>query len=316
MKQYFFLILAIFLVGCSFGRQEMGEIGGQEEGETVGVVSSSPTSEATMIGNSDRGDGTNMDEGNSMGDRMNGMIPPALFAGRANGEADGITRSEHEAIQHLANQPDMSAYLENYDNWEGSTWHDEENDLYYIDLYSEGYDEFLGSGIVNAQTGEITELFIPRELTPEEYQAGLAIVEDIVFGDAEVAALLGDPNDWERGTDYDRYDASWYTWFYRGLDEWVVVVRSYDGNEYFIDDIYDQNAFDEEEQRRIDQDQAIELAFEAENIYSALENAGNWKAYASPQGDGVYAVSVAGNDTELFYALVNIEAWEILETSE
>ena len=315
MKQHIFLILAVFLVACGATNAGISPKPSPSEPTTVvqeevGGENAGMSDNAGMSGNS-MSDNSMSD--NNMNSRQGDNSAPTLFGGRDSG--DGYSRDEAEAIQHLAKHAEMATYLANYENWEGDVWLDDEADVYYIEFYDPIKDEYLGSGAVNAQTGEISDLFIPRELSTDQYQAEQTIVQDIILNDAELLALLDNLEGWEYDTDYDRYEATWYTWFYKGLDEFVVSVSFYDGDPY-IDEMYDPSAFDEEEQRRVNQDQAIELAFESDIIYEALDGVDDWKAYASPQENGIYAVSIAGNSTELFYALVDIENWKIIETSK
>jgi hypothetical protein len=238
--------------------------------------------------------------------------PPPVPANDLN--LDGLDDAE-KAIALAASSADAAAHLANYPDWEGDAYpEDEETALWGVDFYSEAADEWLGYALVDLDTQEIVELYVPRELTAEEYQAGLEKVEAFVLQDAEVLALLGDLAQWDRDTEYNRWDETWETWFYRGLDEWVVVT-TLDGDNVWLEGIYDPYEFEAEQAEQQRQDEAIGLAWEAEGIDQALDGVDNWRTYVSPQGENSYAVTFATEDAELFYALVDIETGQVLESN-
>ena len=103
-------------------------------------------------------------------------------------------------------------------------------------------------------------------------------------------------------------------YFAKGLEEWAVEVLYEDADHITIQRIFDPSAFTEDEAQRVARDQAIELAYEADGLWEALEDYDDWKAYAAQIDGPQWAVSFASGNQELFYALVDIEAWEILET--
>ena len=229
-------------------------------------------------------------------------------------DLDGLDDSE-KAIALAAATDDAAAHLVNYPDWTADAYpEDEEAGLWGVDFYSEAADEWLGYALVDLAAQEIVEMVVPRELTTEEYQAGLEKVEAFVLQDAEVLALLGDLSQWDRDTAYNRWDETWETWFSRGLDEWMVVT-TLDGDDVYLDGIYDPYEFEAEQEQQVRQDQAIGLAWEAEGIDQALDGVDNWRNYVSPQSDTIYAVTFATEDAELFYALVDIEAGQVLESN-
>ncbi|HEY83945.1 MAG TPA: hypothetical protein G4N96_02350 [Chloroflexi bacterium] len=158
------------------------------------------------------------------------------------------------------------------------------------------------------------ELYAPRELSQEEFQAGQAAVEAVVLDDAEVLALLGDPADWDHGSDYDRFEEDWSVWFDKGLESWLVIARQDEDTEkYHIEDILDPMAFDAAQAQELTRNQAIELAYSADDVDEALNGLDDWRIYVENQGGSVWSVSFAADGKELFYALVDIEAEQVLE---
>ncbi len=225
-------------------------------------------------------------------------------------DLDGLDDGE-KAIALAAAPAEAAARLANYPDWTADAYpEDEEAGLWGVDFYSETADEWLGYVLVDLPAREVVEMDVPRELTAEEYQAGLEKVEAFVLRDAEVLALLGDPAQWERHTEYNRWDETWETGFYRGLDEWVAVT-TLDGDDVYLEGIYDPYEFEAEQAERQRRDEAIGLAWEADGIDRALDGVDNWRAYVSPQGDNVYAVTFAAEDAELFYALVDVAAGQL-----
>lgn len=223
--------------------------------------------------------------------------------------------AEQQAIDLLVAIEDVTLHLANYPDWTAEAYlEDEENGIWYIDLYSEQADEWLGYGNVDVPNAEVLDYFVPRELTPEAFQHGLALVENFVLNDPEVLALLGDLSLWGRETYYDRWETAWNSYFWRGLDEWVVITYLNEDDSVYLDGIIDQNAFDEQEQALVNRDQAIEIAYEADGLWEALEVYDDWRTYVEHQGDTRYSVEFVGGGEELFYVLVDIETWEILES--
>lgn len=220
---------------------------------------------------------------------------------------------EKKAIRILSNEPIVAEFLEGYPDWNGETWpEDEENDIWGVDFYSEAADEWLGWGMVNVNTGEILDYFVPRDLSPEEFQAGLATVEKLVLNDAGVQARLGDPDLWEHETYFNRWDQIWEVWFWHGLDELAVTVYLDEENAY-LEEIFDPSQLEAEKEAEWQRDQAIELAWGGEGIDQALDGVDNWHTLVAPQGD-LWAVSFIADDQELFFALVDIENQTIIET--
>ena len=229
-------------------------------------------------------------------------------------DLDGLDDSE-KAIALAAAPAEVAGHLANYPDWTADAYpEDEEAGLWGVDFYSEAADEWLGYALVDLPAREIVEKYVPRELTAEEYQAGLEKVEAFVLRDAEVLALLGDPAQWERYTEYNRWDETWETGFYRGLDEWVAVT-TLDGDDVYLEGIYDPYEFEADQAEQQRRDEAIGLAWEAEGIDRALDGVDNWRTFVSPQGDNVYAVTFATEDAELFYALVDVAAGQVLESN-
>lgn len=228
---------------------------------------------------------------------------------------DDVSDEAARAIQLLAEEPEVAGWLASYPDWTGDAWLEGEDGLHYhVDLYSAAADEWLGWGYVNVADGLVEDYFVPRELTAEEFQTGRELVEAFVFSDEEVLARLGNVDDWGYDTWYNRWDANWQVWFWYGLEELAVTVNIWE-DEPYLDSITNPAEFEAEEAAENSKNQAIELAWQAEGIDQAVAGVDNWQTYVAQQGDTIWAVTFATEDRELFYALVDIESWTVLESS-
>ena len=247
---------------------------------------------------------------------MTGVTTQSEAAIKQN-EDDASTELSDEArlaIELMAEVPEVAEWLTAFPDWTGDAWQDESDGRFYsIDLYSEAADEWLGWGYVNVADGVVEEYFVPRELTAAEFQIGREQVEQFVFSDEELLARLGDVAKWEHETWYNRWDANWEVWFWYGLEELAVTVSLWE-DELYLEGIYNPAEFEAEEAAENSKNQAIELAWQAEGIDQALAGEDNWQTYVSQQGDTVWAVSFTTTDKELFYALVDIDSWQVLES--
>ncbi len=230
-------------------------------------------------------------------------------------ETEALSDEAALAVHLLGDVPEVADWLASYPDWTGDAWLDGEDGVHYhVDLYSAAADEWLGWGYVNVADGVVEDYFVPRELSAEEFQVGRETVEAFVFSDQEVLALLGNVADWDFDTWYNRWDANWEVWFWYGLDELVVTVNIWE-DEAYLESIRNPAEFEAEQALENSKNQAIELAWQAEGIDQAVAGVDNWQTYVAQQGDTVWAVTFATEDRELFYALVDIESWTVLESS-
>ena len=218
---------------------------------------------------------------------------------------------ETRVINLIAADPRAATYLATVPHWHAEAYH-EEDDIWDADFFDMSND-WIGYGKVNIATEEVLEISMPTVLTPEEYQAGLAATEKLVLNDGEVLALLGDPALWGRTVDFDGWENTWYVYFERGLDNWLVRVQ-YDSTDYWIDEIVNPDALSAAEKREQNRNAAIELAYSAEGVWDALDGVDDWFTYAENQSGSQWSVSVVTADRDLFFALVDIDTGEILQT--
>lgn len=280
------------------------------EDEEAGVATAVPAA------NTDDGMIAEMD-GGMMGDGVLdtavSQIQESLDEALAQDDED-VSDEATRAIQLLAEVPEVAGWLASYPDWTGDAWLEGEDSLHYhVDLYSAAADEWLGWGYVNVADGVVEDFFVPRELTAEEFQTGREMVEAFVFSDEEVLARLGNVDNWGFETWYNRWDANWQVWFWYGLEELAVTVNIWE-DEPYLDSITNPAEFEAEEAAENSKNQAIELAWQAEGIDQAVAGVDNWQTYVAQQGDTVWAVTFATEDRELFYALVDIESWTVLES--
>ena len=241
------------------------------------------------------------------------FLPGVLNAGK-NAIDKPTETPEERAIALVAAMPNMALHLANYPDWTGNAWaENDEGTIYGVDFWSEAAQEWLGNGRVDLEQNVVLEHYAPRDLTPEEFQAGLARVKPFLDDDPEVQARLApNPDFWYESIYYNRWDQVWEAYYERGLEAFVVAMYVNADNIY-VDSVYDPYGFDEAEALEEQRNRAISLAWQAPGIDVAIEGVDNWATYAEKQSDVLWTVDFAAEDRSLFAALVNIETWEVIE---
>jgi len=229
--------------------------------------------------------------------------------------ASAQSGSAQQAIDIAAAQPDIADALTHFPQWSAEAWEDDPDaNTWYVAFYEDQQQEdWLGEALVDLDDETVLDYTIPHFLTDEEEAQQRAEVEALVLADAQVLALLGDPDNWNMYSDYDPYDAAWYVTFEHGLDAWQVQVTRDEQDHWMMGEIEDAYAFDEEEQQRNDRDKAIELAAESDAVWRVLEDVDDWTALASPLGGSRWGVSIVADAHEVYYLQVDIQSWQIIE---
>ena len=227
-------------------------------------------------------------------------------------DSDAFRALEPEAqnaVSLIVHNDEVAAFLETHSDWRAEAYADSETD-WHVDFYLG--DEWLAYAHVNVETSEVYDTRIPVELSEEEFGGLREKIETLVFNDAEIEALLVDPDWWDYEVRYDAYDQNWWVEFWKEIEA-VTVALSRDGERFYIEDVYDPKAFDEEEARRVARDQAVDLAWQAEGISAALDGVDDWRAYAEQQEGSRWTVEFAGEGRSLFTALVDLGSGEVIE---
>ena len=220
---------------------------------------------------------------------------------------------ELAAIGLAAANPEVAAFLQGYSDWHGHVYLEEGQDgVFYVEFYSDNVDEWLGYALVDLQAGALLEHFVPRDLTTAEFAAGQAQVRDLVFGDGEVLAILGDSSDWGHEIEFNRWERAWEVYFWRGLDE--IIVSVYLDEEGSWLEIWDPSTLTAEQARELSRNQAIEIAYQADGVGEALEGHDDWTTYVEHLGDDRWSVSFIAGDDVLFFAAVDISTGRVLES--
>lgn len=219
-------------------------------------------------------------------------------------------------IAFVADTEDFASWLETYDEWYGSAWGPDENGIWYVEFHAEADDEWLGYANVDENTDEIVDSFIPRPLSAEDFQAQQPRVQALVLDDPEILALVGDPINWEIYTEFDRWEQHWGVYLSRGLEAYLIAVEFTDGDEgdFTIQGIHPANELDAEEELQNARDRAVALAWQADGVGEAVDGYDDWDAFIEHQGRTRWSVMFVAGDAELFYALVDIGADEVLES--
>lgn len=248
------------------------------------------------------------------------MIIPLLLAALlaftltpAHGQKEDEEAIEEALIAIVASQPSFRDWLANYPNWIGQGNDDDGDGIWYVEFYSEGWQEWLGWAGIDRATGMITESFIPAPLSDEEYARQLEAAQAHALADLEVLAWLDNrPDRWEMWEFFNRFDRVWELNYHRGIRT-VMVLVSFDENtgEPYIDGIYDRNALDEQEAQDAARDRAVELAYSADAIWPALDGLDDWTTYVEWQFDSVWSVSFVAGGRARAFVLVDLEAQAI-----
>ncbi len=243
------------------------------------------------------------------------MVLGGLMGGVASAQDDPQAQ---KAIQLAASSAEFADFLAGYPDWDA--WAEQDDgDWWYVEFWSETADEWLGNAVVNVQTGELRESFVPRPLPADVYADLMPRVQAYALQDVAVQALLGDPSRWEVWTDYDRWEAIWYVDFVHGLEHYVAVVQvetNEAGEQTFtLEELFDANRMEAEQQARANRDAAVALAYEAEGVETALEDHDNWTTYVEPMEENIYSVEFVADGQELFHAVVNLAEGIILEST-
>ena len=242
------------------------------------------------------------------------VIAGSLFAAGSH-SASAAPDAARRSITIAAAQPDIAAALKHFPQWSAAAEEeDAEQHIWDVTFYEDQQqEEWLGDAQVDLDDEAVLEYDIPIFLSREEEARQKAEVEAFTLADAQVLALLGNPDDWESYADYDPYEAAWSVTFEHGLDAWQAVLQKDEEGRWLIDHIQDPYAFSEEEKQHLDRDKAIELAGESDALWQALENVDDWQALASPLTDHRWNVSFVAADKEIYAVVVDIDAWKIIE---
>lgn len=219
------------------------------------------------------------------------------------------------AIDAVAALPDFAAWLDQYPGWFGEANDDDGDGVWYVEFYAVEWSEWLGYANLDTATGVIVDSFLPLPLSAEEFQRGQERVVPLVDGDPEVSAMLGDPIRWDRFVDFNRWERKWEVTYYRGIEAiQVIVTLDEASNEFSIDEIRDPNALEELERREAWRDEAISLAYSGDGAGEALNPYDDWTTYTENLRPGIWTVSFVAGGAELYFALVDVDTDQVLET--
>ena len=307
------ILAALLLVGC--GGQLMAEDRVVEE-EPVMVVDGEMGEENVISAPSSEPSMTSSMAAPQINSMMaeSGMQPAAASRPLSRQIAQVSGSKEEQVIALAAAHPPIAEVLATYPGWVGYASADDESEVtWYVEFHS-AEDEWLGDCHVNLETGEVYDVYMPRDLTDEEFAAGREKIEAYMQNSPEAAALLGDFSLWDHDIWYDKWDDNWHAWYNYGLDTWeFVFYLDGDSGSVWLDDYYDPNVLKGDEEAAWNRQQAVELAYQAPGIDEALAGYDNWYTYASDQGDGLWTVEFAADDQLLFSVLVDIVNWQVIE---
>ena len=243
-----------------------------------------------------------------------GVFLPLVTQPKGGTPGNIVDSPEDEAIALLVAVPNVGLYLAGYPGWHGDAYEEGSNaDLFNVDFYSAG-DEWIGWGQANVTTGEVTDYYVPRELTAEEYAAQKPLVDRFILHDPEIAARLVEPALWGSDTQWNRWEQRWEVYYWYGIDS-LVVILSLDGDNVYLQSIADPELLEAEAQDEANRNKAMEIAWSADGLWARLEGRDDWRTYVEPVeggGGNQYTVEFVSGDETLFAALVDIATETIL----
>lgn len=231
-------------------------------------------------------------------------------------EVEFFSASEEEQENEVNQSNENEESEENEENNENSEGDEEDNEG--NEENEEGDEEgeegeWLGYVFLNLSSQEIIEYEIVQNLSAEELVAAKSQVQTALLQHPEMIALIGDAEGWNIELEYDPYEQSWFMYFEKEAAAWLAEAQIEDEQVILIT-ISDPIALNEEETLAFQQEQAIELAYEGSNAPDILNGIDDWNTYVAMQEDGRYGVSFVRGEEELYFALVDVEAWEVVET--
>ncbi len=273
--------------------------------------SSNSMSESNSSAGSNSMSGNSMSGNNMMG---GGSQPIPEITEFPDDDIDSM--QERDSLAILVTDGPIARLLTNHPDWHVEMWTNDEWQTMEIDLYDTDWNWIAWGAVSLADNGqpiEIVDTAAPNQLTEAEYTAGSKMAEEIALSDPAVLETLGEPSEWEIYTWYDEWERTWEVAFYRGLDEFGVSIEEYD-DEWQVGEITNLALLEEEQQISDNQSRAIDLAWQAEGIDDALFSEDvEWSTIVTDLGGAEYGVSFVTTDQELFFALVDIDAEQVLE---
>ena len=279
-----------------------------------------PAADNMMSGNNSTNGGNGMAGGNMIAgsnDAVDTTVSPSGQLGNGGPDRELGSSSADQAIAIAAAHQEMAWHVSHY-RWDAEAWQEDGDSTWWIDFWSVDsageYDEWLAWAGVDLASGEVVEAYVPRELTAEEFQYGRTLAEQAAFNDAAVLAIVQDLNNWDFDTYYDRWDENFYIYMWYGIDEIAIIVRENEDGIFYVDGVQDASVLEAEQQEALNRNQAIELAWESDEIWDVLQNHDQWKTYVEHQGGTQYSVAFVTENRELFYAIVDIASWQIVDS--
>ncbi len=238
------------------------------------------------------------------------VLGAALAAGSFLDSA-GFRALEPEARQAIVlavKSREVGPRLARYPGWtagaeqiEDRIWH----------VWFEREEEWLGEAYVDLATKAVRDVYLPIEPTEAERARALPLLRKAVLADPEVRALVEVPAEWDEEIVYDKWEEAWFVYYWRGDDAVGVRLERQDGR-YRVLEVFDPLELDAAQQRRHDQDRAIQIAYAAEAVGRALEPYDDWTTYAQPLGDGRWTVDFATGDMTVLSVLVDLPGGRVL----
>lgn len=233
-----------------------------------------------------------------------------VYTAEGEGEEDVPPSPEAlAAVDFVKADPDFATLLAMHPNYQTEIF--QEGNAVFVAFFIDTDEAFipLGEAFIDINTLEFYEKQVPVFLTPEQIAAQTPQIVQFAQNSPvvqELVAGLSDPNQ-QPDVEYDPSGGWWLLFYEDGLDIYMVAIgesnhREEDGV-LIVWEIRNVSEFDEAERDRIERDQAITIAFNAE-IFETLDLGDDWMARANPLGEGLVGVDFITTDGTLIVQII------------
>ena len=223
-----------------------------------------------------------------------------------------LSQPQKEQLELFLDHDEVSDFVKQFPGWHANIYRlNDEGEVWKVDFYED--ETWLGYAHYDTQKSELFDTILPIDLSAGEKEKARAQIETFLSEDAEIRAILGN-SDWQHDISYDMYDEIWRADIKgdKGVTLGAELYR--DGDSYKLERLFDPATLDAENTEQRSRDEATNLARDAKQVQAVLSVHDNWRSYAESQNGTVWSVVFAAKGKTLITALVDIKAWEVLET--
>ncbi len=209
------------------------------------------------------------------------------------------------AIQIAAESEPFEDWLDQHPGWNGyAAPTNAEQTVWKVDFNMP--DEWLGGAWVNIETGELSNVFVPRPYPADQYAETQARIQKLVMEDAEVRALMAGGTGWDVSTEFDRFSQSWKTHIRSGDEVFLVEAGineyGFNINQVRVGEVFEVfNRYQDTNARVVDQ------LFSHDGLWMVLEAMPDNKLYTAYWYGSTWSAEFVSDGRLIFHALIDVE---------